>query len=511
MARERERYFGISVKDFEMRTNRWNKIETEEPQLLLREIAVGRPFPVEALGPMENIVRAIQGKTLAPMAISATSSLCIAALAVQAFHDVETLNGSCPLSLYGLTIARSGERKSSCDAPLMAEIRKFEQEQAAEYREALAKHENDYAIWKATKDRIISDAKSSNEAKQASAADALEALGKAPTPPPSIDRTVTEPTFEGLTRKLTEGIPTIGIFSDEAGQFLGGPAMSTGNRQKTMAALNDLWHGNPIRRTRRGDGSVTLCGKRLAVHLMVQPGVARAFMADPMAADTGFLPRFLICEPPSTIGTRLQSDVRDDPVTLSQYNERLRAILETALPMDAETRELRPKRLELSAGARERLCDFADAIEQEQLPEGAYYNITGFASKTVEQAARIAGVLTTWEDLGAYEVSEVTMSNAIKLADFYLSEAKRLSDAAVFSARMERADQLRVWLLERWTEPNVLPSDIIQRAPVRALRESPTAKEAISILETHGWLLRLPKGVVIRGKARKEAYRIVRP
>ena len=54
------------------------------------------------------------------------------------------------------------------------------------------------------------------------------------------------------------------------------------NRQKTLAALNDLWQGNPIRRTRQGEGSFTLYGRRLAVHLMVQPGVARAFMADPL-------------------------------------------------------------------------------------------------------------------------------------------------------------------------------------------------------------------------------------
>ena len=74
--------------------------------------------------------------------------------------------------------------------------------------------------------------------------------------------------------------------------------MNSDNRQKTLAAFNDLWQANPIRRTRAGDGHETLYGRRLAVHLMVQPTVARAFMADPLAADTGFLPRFLICEPP---------------------------------------------------------------------------------------------------------------------------------------------------------------------------------------------------------------------
>ncbi len=61
---------------------------------------------------------------------------------------------------------------------------------------------------------------------------------------------MTEPTYEGLTRKYAEGMPSLGIFSDEGGQFLGGFAMNGDNRQKTLAALNDLWQGNPIRRLR---------------------------------------------------------------------------------------------------------------------------------------------------------------------------------------------------------------------------------------------------------------------
>lgn len=484
--------------------------EMEGPQPLLREIPAGEPYPVEALGPLKEAVQAVQGMTLAPVAIPAASALSVASLAVQGFRDVETLNGTRPLALYALTIAQSGERKSSCDAPLMAELRKFEKEQAEQYRHARADYENEYAIWKAAKERILNDAKSSKEDKRAGAGDALAALGKQPTPPASPDRTVTEPTFEGLTRKLAEGMPTLGIFSDEGGQFLGGVAMSSDNRQKTLAALNDLWQGNPIRRTRQGDGSLTLFGKRLAVHLMVQPSVARAFMADPMAADTGFLPRFLICEPPSTIGTRFQSRVRHDRMPLARYSARLRTILETPLPMDPETRELEPTTLALSDDARVLLGRFSDHVEQEQSPGGEYANITGYASKAAEQAARIAGVMTAWENLNAHEVTEEIMANAIALTGFYLSEAKRLSDAATVSEKVEQAERLRTWLLDTWMDAEILPGDIVQRAPIRALRESPVAKEAIAILEKHGWLVRLPDGSVVRGKARKEAYRIVR-
>ena len=260
----------------------------EAPQPLLREIPLGAAFPVQALGPLRGAVEAVQGMTLAPVAIPAASALAVASLAVQGFLDVDTLGGRRPVSLYFLTIARSGERKSSCDAPLMAALRAFEKDQAQAQREDTASWQNSYALWKGERDRILSEARNGKGEKRAAAEADLRALGREPVAPPSTDRTVTEPTYEGLIRKYSEGMPTLGIFSDEGGQFLGGFAMSTDNRQKTLAALNDLWQGNPIRRTRAGEGSFTLFGRRLAIHLMVQPGVASAFMADPMTSDTGF-------------------------------------------------------------------------------------------------------------------------------------------------------------------------------------------------------------------------------
>lgn len=483
--------------------------ETEGPQLLLREIAGGAPYPLAALGPLRDVVQAVQGATLAPIAIPAQSALAVASLAVQGFADVETLGGSRPLSLYCLTIAQSGERKSSCDAPLMAELRVYEKEQAKVQRDEYSFWQNAHALWKGERDRILGEARKANGEKRTAAQADLEALGTEPAPPASPERTVTEPTFEGLTRKFAEGHPSLGIFSDEGGQFLGGHAMSSDNRQKTLAALNDLWQGNPIRRTRQGDGSVTIFGRRLAVHLMVQPGVARAFMADPMACDTGFLPRFLICEPASTIGTRLQANTRRDDGALAAFAERLREILETPLPMDPETRELHPRHLSLSPDARALLVAFSDTIEAEQANGGTLVHVRGYASKAAEQAARIAGVVTLWRDLNAREVTATGMADAIDLAQFYLSEAARLADAATVSEGIERAETLRKWLLESWRYPEILPSEIVQCAPIRSLRNRNATKKAIATLVEAGWLLRLDAGTVVRGAPRKESYHIL--
>jgi hypothetical protein len=332
------------------------------------------------LGPLRATVEAVQGQTLAPIAIPAQSALATAALAVMAHADVETLGGSRLTALYALTVAKSGERKSSCDAPFMAELRAFEREQAKTRPVALQSWQNAHGLWSAARDRIFADAKKSAENSRIEAEVDLDALGLEPAPPPHVERVVTEPTFEGLTRLLAEGMPALGIFSDEGGQFLGGYAMGKDNRQKTLAALNDIWQGNPIRRTRSGDGSLTLHGRRLAMHLMVQPGVVRNFMADPMTADTGFLPRFLICEPPSTIGKRFHSLVQSDEASINAFSTRLRAILEMPLPMDPETRELTPRTLRLSDEARAQLIAFSDDIEARQGPGGEMAGISGYAS-----------------------------------------------------------------------------------------------------------------------------------
>src|SRR5690606_19705296 len=148
----------------------------------------------------------------------------------------------------------------------------------------------------------------------------LESLGAEPAMPPSRDRTVTEPTYEGLVRKFHEGQPSLGVFSDEGGQFLGGHAVGKDNRLKTLAAFNDLWQGNTNQRTRAGDGGQSWYGRRLAVHLMVQPSIARQFMSDPLVTDIGFLPRFLICQPKSTIATRLHATARHDPKPIHAFS-----------------------------------------------------------------------------------------------------------------------------------------------------------------------------------------------
>lgn len=476
-----------------------------QPQPLLRELPTGLPYPVEALGPLRAAVEAVQRHRQAPIALPAQSALAVASLAVQGFANVETLGGSfAPLSLYCLTVAVSGERKSACDDDLMQAMAEYERERDREYRDARKAWAIDLEIWKKRHEAILGKVK-----KGAVDRSELVAIGPEPEAPARPERLVSEPTYEGLTRLFAEGQPSLGLFSNEGGQFLGGVAMSQDNRQKTLAALNDLWQGNAIKRTRQGDGTRTLYGRRLALHLMAQPIVAHAFIADPLAGDTGFLPRCLICEPASTIGTRIYRDMPSDRAALDGFADRLSGLLYTGMAMDPETRALNPARLTLSEEARARLEAYYNETELAQAPGKALEAIRGHASKTAEQAARIAGVLTLWGDLGRREVCPYTMDCGIALARFYLSEAHRLAGAALVSEAVGKAEALRVWMLSpAWGKPWLTVTDAVQRGPNR-LREAPEARKAIEMLLEAGWLIALPKGTELDGKRRRESWRIV--
>lgn len=480
----------------------------EAPQPLVREIPEGMAYPVDALGALAPIVKAVQDRTQAPVAIAAQSALACASLAVQGFADVETLVGQSPCSLYCLTIAASGERKSACDKFVMGAVREFEADRVDDYRIALARHDKEQKLWNKKQERLLKEAAGKGP-KAAEALADLDAMNPSPVPPVLPFLIATEPTFPGLVKLFGKGRPALGLFTDEGGAFVGGHAMNSDNKLATVAGLSGFWDGTPINRTRVEDGVSTLCGRRLASHLMIQPIAARPMLADPVISQQGFLARFLIVEPVSAIGTRLQrGHSPGSDVAISAFKAKLRTVLEAELPLrDGHRNELQPGLLSLTADAREILTQYYENTEKEQATGGSLAHVRAYASKSAEQAARIAGVLALWENQNAQSIDAKTMVDGVKLAQFYLSEASRLADGAMVSLEIERAEMLRKWLLEAWGETNVLLREIMRKGP-NALRESPVAKAAIKLLVEHGWLVALPEGTHVRGSARKEAYAI---
>lgn len=483
----------------------------EPPRPLRREMAPAKPFPVEALGPLlSGAAKAISEKIQCPPAIGAMSVLGASSLAVQAHADVviPATGHSKPLSLFLVTIAASGERKSAADAEAKRPIDLFEKEYRRTYDAAFATFSNKQDAWESSRDQIRRDKTLMIEAKEAE----LAKLGPTPSPPLRPLLTCPEPTFEGLCRLYVDGFPMLGIFSDEGGQFIGGHGLSKDSRLATIAGLSAVWDGSPIKRVRALDGVSVLPGRRLAVHLMVQPDAASLLLADPMIRDQGFLSRILASAPESLAGKRFQKSTGPQTeLALNVYTDRLLAVLRTRPPLAPDTQnELEPRRLAMSAAAGKMWRDYADSVERRLGKGGEFETISGFANKLPEHTARLAGVLELVGDLNAPHVTATTFESAMVLAEYFASESLRMFDAGMVSPDIRLAEQLLDWLHSKWSEPFIGLKVIYQHGP-SAVRQKSTAERMVAILEDHGWLEPANAlGIRVNDAPVKKAWRIIR-
>jgi hypothetical protein len=201
---------------------------------------------------------------------------------------------------------------------------------------------------------------------------ALDALGPAPMGPLVPLLTCPEPTYEGLCRLLAVSEPSVGVFSSEGGQFIGGHGLTEEKKLLTAAGLSALWDGEPIKRVRAGDGTIILPGRRVAMHLMAQPDVAAIMLSDQMLLRQGFLSRCLVSAPESTSGTRLWREPGTSAdAAIKRYGERLLDLLERPLPLaEGKANELAPRILRFASEARKLWIAFADSVELQIAPEG---------------------------------------------------------------------------------------------------------------------------------------------
>ena len=104
------------------------------------ELEVPAPFPMDALPPvLSDYGRVIQRCTQAPDALVGNSLLAAASLAVQPHANVVLPFGaSVPTSLFIVSVAESGERKSAVDRLALPAHGTFEKVKSDEAREAIA-------------------------------------------------------------------------------------------------------------------------------------------------------------------------------------------------------------------------------------------------------------------------------------------------------------------------------------------------------------------------------------
>lgn len=435
-------------------------------------------YPLDALPPLiRGAVMEVCGFVKAPVPLVAMSALAALSVAIQAHHDVqraEKLDGPC--SLFLCCIADSGERKTSCDGYFTKAMRDYEASEREAAKPLIQGYETDLDAWKAQRSGVQEKIKAlAKEGKPTNAlVNQLHDLDRDKPKAPRVPRLIySDATPEALASNLVNGWPSGGIFSNEGGIVLGGHAMNKDVAMRNMARLNQLWDGKigaTDRVTSAGYGDTTA---RLTMSLQVQEPTLRAFFDNTkgLARGTGFLARFLVAWPESTMGTRMFTPPPDGWPALAGFNARLTAILNRPAPVD-DNGVLTPAMLTLAPDAKQAWVTFHDAIEGELANGGELYDLRDVGSKAADNVARLAALFHVFAgSIGPIDFE--CIESAVQVVTWHLTEAKRFLGELAMSPEVANPMRLESWLIDwcRREGTDKVPTKAVQQFGPGGLRE----------------------------------------
>jgi putative DNA primase/helicase len=470
-------------------------------------------YPVDALGEiLGNAVKSLHKDTKAPLALCAQSVLASASLAAQAHFDVALPWGQRkPLAVFILTVGLSGERKSAIDEQVTGAAEERQEKDMVIYEQDLIAYKQELEQWKTENDkRNKKGVPKSQAGSDYSAADAYEAMQE-PEAPIHPLRLVEDPTAEGLYKLLENGQPSVGLFTDEGAQIIGGHALSKDNALKSMAMWCKLWDGSSISRVRAGDGVSVLYRRRMTINIQAQPEVMSKLLNDPMANGQGFLARCLVAWPESTIGSRHIEAFANasQGVELSTLHAKLKGLHEAEPRVSEHSKqELNPVELSLDDDAKLISLSAYNQFETLMKSGNDLCELTDRASKALENACRIAGILAVIDDgMATRSIKASHITSGLILMQWYLAESLRIKSMSLIPIEVKHAEMLIKWLDDRQTRlfSSVM---VLQKAP-NQIRSKARLDPAIKVLIESGHIEQNDPNTLIEGKKTRTSWRVL--
>lgn len=426
------------------------------------------PYPLAMFPPVaRNAISEYAAFGRQPIPLVASSALGQMALACQGLADVarnDELRSPC--SLYLLAIAESGERKSASDKVFSRAIREWvireRETRAPEFRRSLAMARDHKARIAGVESRIKTvSAKDDDDAHRE-----LEQLQKRLIEleqNPIVARPLPAPTHEdvnpaSLAHAVANGWPSSGLYSDEAGAVVGSQGLGEESATSLLSLMNILWDGRSFAPTRKAAAATELRGRRFSCFLMLQP-VLLPKLIDKGGRSIGFLARFLICHPTSTMGSRFYVEPPTERSGLNAFDRQITTLLSLELPIDCSGEDhgalmrLIPPVMTLAPDAKRRWVEFHDSVERELCQFGEFSGVRDVASKAAENAVRIAGIFQLFDQGRVDATIELSYLDAgVAVAGWHLSEAKRLFLDIDAPSEILDARELSNWLVGKARE-----------------------------------------------------------
>ena len=467
--------------------NQWG-----EPSPLTKQIAPSG-YPMDALpsvigGAVREVVQIVK----CPAALAANSALSVLATAAQGVANVQAHRGlkPSPLSLYTLVIGESGERKTSSDNFFARVLNDWCAAKVDEMQPELKAHKAELVSWNAQKrglEKAIENAATKGDTVSLQKGDeAREKLiwleqnepAKVYTP----DMVMGDTTPESIAFDLAHKWASIGILTSEAGTVFGGHGMKADNIAKNLATLNKAWESGTMKISRRSTDSFTVTGARVSMGLAVQPAIIRQYHEQngESARGSGFFARFLLAHPESTIGTRFITvdEAREGVASAPQLNlfhAKLHSLLEQQYTNGKGGKFENLPVLQLSDDALTHWVKYHNDLEAEMQAGGDMEEARDIASKSADNAARLAGLFHLFSGGDVHDaISGEIMRAACKLASWYLYEARRFFGEVALPTEELEVIKLDEWIITQCKaagDGSISKSQILQRVTPTSLRK----------------------------------------
>lgn len=457
----------------------------------------GSPFPVDAFPQIiRNAIYEVEQHTQAPQALIAASALGVISLACQNRIDVCRLNNlRGPVSLFLLTLAESGERKSTVDKLLMEPLYQLEENLFEKYTHDLTVWRNDEAIFNIEKKSLMSKLKSEirrNKDHLATNEKLKVLLASHPKSPVRFKQIFNDATPAAIKDYLCGYWRSVGIMSDEAGTIFNGYTLNE------LPFINKMWDGAMFPVERKSEPEKLIRDARMTLSLMVQPNILKGYIKrkGDMAKGIGFFARCLICQPGSTQGNRQITSPVVSTEYLPIFHQRLMKIVNESIARNNENDRLC---LRFTVEAEKRWIAFSNNVEYEMGILGRLSNFKDYASKMAENMARIAALLHHFNgDEG--DISLLTVEAAVEISTWYVGEYVRLfSKPQEFTLAISEADELYWWINNyciRLKASWITKNTVLQYGPNK-FRNRSKANEVLNTLYSQNRILTEKKGKTV--------------
>jgi putative DNA primase/helicase len=463
-----------------------------DPQPLITKVNL-EPYPEDVLpDKIRAAVKEVEAFVKAPLPLIIASALSAISLAAQAHVNIERTTGlSGPVNLFMLTIAPSGERKSTVDGYFMKAIREYEREQQDIGKPLRQEYEALLDSWSAIdagiKDNIKAQVKNSEPSDDLTTK-LIEHKQSKPKPPYIPELLYADATMEALRRNLATVWPSAGVIADEGGVVFGSHGMTGDAVSRTLSQFNLLWDGKPLKATRQGLAqSLEVDNPRLTIGVMIQEEALREFQnkSGTLARGNGFFARCLLSMPDSTQGSRTFSKAPDSWRAVSEFNRQIKTILNRPAPLD-ESGNLRPVLMKFAPDAERAWIEFADQVEAELRFNGDLHQVKDIASKAADNVARLAALFQIFEYGMGDNVTLGCLDAACAIVSWHLHESKRFFNEVALSPELSNLVRLDAWLIRhcKETSKQSIPRNYVRQAgPLRDKKALTAALEELDDLD----------------------------